>query len=218
MGKVVQNQQPGFEDIKPVIDGNIVDTVYGILETVTKLNPLDSIFEDLGNRFINDLKANDFFDIKLELTKDQQEHLIKIVKQQGHETVRNYLSSLDTDERTKEIYGIVREKTTAIADAVLSSIGQEINRGAIINCYAVQANSKNKDHDEILLRKSKSSGDVTIPTNGIFLSSNCVELIKASCQEEMPLEPEWDGEEAADGDSIEKAAADKPKRVGKGKK
>jgi len=66
------------------------------------------------------------------------------------------------------------------------------------------------------LRKSKSSGDVTIPTNGIFLSSNCVELIKASCQEEMPLEPEWDGEEAGDG--IEKAAADKPKRVGKGKK
>ena len=122
MGKVVQNQQPGFEDIKPVIDGNIVDTVYGILETVTKLNPLDTIFEDLANKLIDDLRINSFMDIKLELTKDQQEHLIKVVKLQGHDTVQKYLSNLATDKRTKEIYGIVREKTTAIADAVLSSL------------------------------------------------------------------------------------------------
>lgn len=203
MQKVVQNQQPGFDDIKPVIDGKIVDTVYEIFKAVTKLNSLDIIFDNLTVRLIDDLRANSFMDQQLELTAAQKEHLIRAVKTQGHETVRLYLASIKTDERTEVAYEVVREKTTAIIDTVLSSIGQEINRGAIINCYAVQANSKNENYDEILLRKSKTSGDIIIPMNGIFLSSNCVELIKASCQEEVPEEPEWEGESEVEENEVE---------------
>jgi hypothetical protein len=117
------------------------------------------------------------------------------------------------------VYGLVREKTTAIADSLLSSIGKEINRGTIINCHAVQANSKNEKYDEILLRKSKSSGDVTVPTDCILLSSNCVEIFKSSCQEakeeDTGDEAESDGTEP--GEDTKKAAGRKPKK-GRGKK
>jgi hypothetical protein len=188
---VVQNQRPDFEDIQPVIDEQIVKTVHGIFESVIELNPLDNLFEALANRLIDDLAANSLLEYNLELSDDQKEQLRKAVKAKGTETVQNYEANLNSNKRTKLVYGLVREKTTAIVDSLLSAIGKEINRGTIINCFAVQANSKNAKYDEILLRKSKSSGDVTVPTDCILLSSNCVEIFKASCQEAK-------GEEAAD--------------------
>jgi hypothetical protein len=162
----------------------IVDTVHEIFEAVIRLNALSDIFEDLTERIINDLKANSLLEYNLELNDEQKKHLKKYVKARGFDTVENYLANLDTGIRTKNAYGLVREKTTQIADSVLSSIGMEINRGAIINAYAVQANSKNKAYDEILVRKSKEAGDITIPTNCLLISTNCVEVIKASCQED----------------------------------
>jgi hypothetical protein len=211
---VVQNQRPEFEDIQPVIDDQIVETVHGIFESVIELNSLNDLFEDLANRLIEDLAANSLLEYNLELSDDQKEQLRKAVKAKGTETVQNYEANLNSDDRMKLVYGLVREKTTAIADSLLSSIGKEINRGTIINCRAVQANSKNEKYDEILLRKSKSSGDVTVPTDCILLSSNCVEIFKASCQEakEEDAGDETEGEEEA-----KKAADEKPKKRG-GKK
>ena len=180
----VQNKKPVVEaeEIQPVIDDKIVNTVFDIFKAVTRLNNLQDCFEDLANRIIADLAANSFMDFNLELKEDQKEQLRKVIKAKGNETVRDYLAKINTDERTEEVYGIVKEKTTSIVDAVLSAIGQEINRGAVINARAVQASAKNDDYDEIVLRKSKTSGDITIPTYCLLLSTNCVEVIKASCQ------------------------------------
>jgi hypothetical protein len=171
----------------------------------------------LANRLIEDLAANSLLEYNLELTDDQKEQLRKAVKDKGRDTVQNYQSNLNTDERTKLVYGLVREKTTAIADSLLSSIGKEINRGTLINCHAVQANSKNEKYDEILLRKSKYSGDITVPTDCILISSNCVEIFKKSCQEAVQDETAADdtepGEEPfADGGE---AAEKKSKKRGK---
>jgi hypothetical protein len=211
---VVQNQRPDFENIQPVIDNQIVETVYGIFESVIMLNPLQDIFEDLANRLIDDLAANSLLEYNLELTDDQKEQLRKAVKEKGTETVQIYQTNLNSDERTKLVYGLVREKTTEIADSLLSSIGKEINRGTIINCHAVQANSKNEKYDEILLRKSKNSGDITVPTDCILLSSNCVEIFKSSCQEGKEEEAAEDAE-AGEGD--ENSGEENPKKRG-GKK
>jgi len=184
MKKVVQNQQPDFEDIRPVIDEQIVETVHDIFESVIRLNALDDLFGDLTNKLADDLRVNSFMENNLELTSEQKDLLCSVVSTKGNEVVKNYLEKLDTNLRTKSAYGLVREKTTEIVDAILRSIGQEINRGAIINARAVVANSKNKDYDEIILRKSKSSGDITVPTDVLVISTNCMETIKVSCQEE----------------------------------
>jgi hypothetical protein len=108
--KVVQNQQPDFEDIQPVIDGQIVSTVHEIFEAVAQQNPLDNIFGDLANRIIENLAANSFMDQDLELREEQKDVMRSNVKSLGHETVENYLANLNRDERTKLTYGLVREK------------------------------------------------------------------------------------------------------------
>jgi len=186
--ETIQNKKPATENVQPVIDEKIVETVFDIFNAVTYLNELESCFEDLGNRLIADLHANSFMEFNLELKEDQKNQLRKAIKIKGNEVVRDYLAKVNSDERSKKVYGIVREKTTAIADSILSAIAAEINRGAIINCCAVQANAKSEEHDEILLRKTKSSGDITIPTSCILISTNCVSVVKASCQTEKVVE------------------------------
>ena len=213
---VVQNKEPEIQNIEPVINDEIVKTVKGIIEAVIKLNPVSDIFGDLVNKLVVDLKANSFMDINLELKVDQREQLLKVIQTRGTEAVQEYLAKVNTDSRTKEIYEICKKKTASIADAILSGIGQEINRGAIINAEAVQANSKNKAYDEILLRKSKSAGDITVPTSGIFIASNCVEVIKASCRkkEDRAKTGTEEKEKKSEKKSL-RAAADKPAKPDK---
>jgi hypothetical protein len=219
----VQNEATAIEDVRPIIDEEIVNIVKEIFEAVSSLDILEDIFTDLTERLVTDLKANSILDFNLELSEDQRKQLLSVIKTKGNEACQNYLANINTDGRTKSIYALVREKTTAIADAVLSSIGQEINRGAIINAVTVQANSENPKYDEILLRKTKSAGDITVPTSVVMISTNCVEVIKSSCQEEVKDEENPEGEEAEPetSDNEERTVADKPAkppRKGRGKK
>jgi hypothetical protein len=216
----VQNEATAIEDVRPIIDEEIVNIVKEIFEAVSSLDILEDIFTDLTERLVTDLKANSILDLNLELSEDQRKHLLNIIKIKGNEACQNYLANLNTDGRSKSIYALVRGKTTAIADAVLSAIGREINRGAIINAVAVQANSKNPKYDEILLRKTKSAGDITVPTSVVMISTNCVEVIKSSCQEEVKDEenPEEEEAEPETLDDEERAVADKPVKRGKSKK
>jgi hypothetical protein len=195
----VQNETTAIEDVRPIIDGEIVNIVKEIFEAVSSLDLLGDIFEDLAERLVTDLKANSIMEFNLELSEDQRKQLLSVIRTKGNEACQNYLANIVTDIRTKNIYALVREKTTSIADAVLSAIGREINRGAIINAMAVQANSKNPKYDEILLRKTKSAGDITVPTSVVLISTNCVEVIKSSCHEEMKLEEQED--ESSDGEA-----------------
>ena len=178
----VQNKKTSIDDVQAVVDEVIVNTVFDIFDSVLHLNPLLDLFKDLSEKLITELAVHSFMEYNLELSKDQREALCRVVAAKGNETARTYLSNLEKDERTQEVYDIVKEKTASIADAVLSSIGNNINRGAIINAVAVQANAKSEKVDEILLQKTKSSGDITIPTNCILISTNCVSVIKASCE------------------------------------
>jgi hypothetical protein len=179
----VQNDAAAVEDVRPIVDEAIVNIVNEIFESVFGLNDMEAVFGDLTERLVTDLKANSIMEFKLELSDDQRSHLLGVIRNRGGEACRNYLANISTDIRTMNIYAIVREKAASIADAVLSSIGGEINRGAIINAVAVQANSKNPKYDEILLRKGKSAGDITVPTSVVVISTNCVEVIKSSCME-----------------------------------
>jgi hypothetical protein len=181
----VQNKKASVEpDVRVIVDEVIVNTVYDIFKQVMELNPVQDLFNDLSDQLSRELAAQSFMEYNLELTADQGSALSRCVSAKGNATVRTYLANVEKDKRTQQIYDIVKEKTKSIADAVLSSIGQEINRGAIINAIAVQANAKSDDYDEILLRKTKASGDITIPTNCILISTNCVSVIKSSCDQQ----------------------------------
>jgi hypothetical protein len=107
----VQNGATVIEDVRPIIDEEIVNIVKEIFEAVSSLDILEDIFADLTERLVTDLKANSLLDFNLELSEDQRKQLLSVIVSKGNEACQNYLANLNTDGRTKNIYALVRGKT-----------------------------------------------------------------------------------------------------------
>lgn len=90
---------------------------------------------------------------------------------------------METDKRTKKLFEATKLALKDMLEQLLAEIGQEFNRGAVINAVAVAADTKSNDSNKIELRSSKRAGDITIPTQGIFISTNCIEAMRKSIDE-----------------------------------
>lgn len=166
--------------VESVVDNNVKKTAQEIFEAVINLDSFGNIAADITKRMIAALAKESFMTVDMELTDNQKEVLSKATNKLVHSCVDTYVSNLKTDERTMHIVNIVEEKTKAILERTLHDIGQEVNRGCIINSIAVKADAKNDNYNTIELRHGKRSGDITVPTKGVFISTNCVELIQNS--------------------------------------
>ncbi|GHV28124.1 hypothetical protein AGMMS4952_11060 [Spirochaetia bacterium] len=223
MSRVQNNKTPVEVDVQDTVDEVVVNTVYGIFNELVNMNPLQNLFDDLTDRLATELYGQSILEFNLELSEDQKKALTQVVRMRGNDTVKNYLQGLEKDKRATEIYALVKEKTAFIADSVLRSIGQVINRGAIINAIAVQANAKGEEYNEILLRTSKGGGDITIPTNCVLISTNCVSVIQKACRmEAIPDEEDGEGQDGTEDQSGDDGADAAPeektgKSSGKGK-
>lgn len=166
--------------VESVVDNNVKETAQDIFKAVIDLDSFGNIAADITKCMIAELANESFMTVNLELTDKQKEVLTKATNTLVGNCVNAYVSNIKKDERTKKIVNIVEEKTKAILERTLHDIGQEVNRGCIINSVAVKADAKNDNYNTIELRHGKRSGDITVPTKGVFISTNCVELIKNS--------------------------------------
>lgn len=162
------------------IDETVKENTQEILEAVIDWDSFSDICEDISAAIVSDMENNSFMSQDLSLTEKQKELLRQNINGIVANCEKVYKGKLETDKRTKELTELVKTRSKNSLERLLSAIGQEFNRGAIINAIAVAADTKSPDSNKIELRHSKSSGDITIPTRGIFLSTNCVEAIQRS--------------------------------------
>lgn len=175
---VVQNMA------RMVIDKTVAEQTQTVFEKVISLNQWDAVATAITNRLADELKEQSFMTTDLELTEKQKDALGNGLSVIVSEVVKNYKAQVSNDERTVSTYLIVKSAMRSIIERVLSGIGEEINRGAVINAVAVSADSKSKDFNKVELQYSKDAGDITIPTKGVFISTNCVETIRDSIKVE----------------------------------
>lgn len=161
-------------------DAVVEELTRDTFERVVNLNYWESVAIAIANRLADELAEKSFMTEDLELTEKQRGALQEGLKTIVAEVVKNYKAQVSGEERAKDVYKIVRENMRGIINRVLSGIGAEINRGAAINAVAVSADSKGKDFNKIELQYFKDAGDITIPTKGIFISTNCIDTIRDS--------------------------------------
>ena len=172
---IVQN------DITPAIKEKIVEqATQEIFNQAIDLNLFDHIAQNISKRMAVELEEKSFMTTDLALTEKQKDVLKAAVGKLVMQEVLAYKNDLKVDERTEKIVKIVEKCIGKIPEKMLSGIAEEINRGAIINSTAVSADSKNEDYNKMELRYSKAAGDITIPTKGVFISTNCIDIIKQS--------------------------------------
>lgn len=161
-----------------VTDRETVSSTQRAFEKILGLDSWSPIATAISNRLADELAERSFMSTDLELTEKQKEALRDGMERIVSEVVRTYKAQVQTDEHAGEVFDIVRAAMRGIIERVLSGIGAEINRGAVINAVAVSADLKSKDFNKIELQYPKDAGDITIPTKGVFISTNCVETIR----------------------------------------
>ena len=176
-GVRVQNDLVSNEINKTVQNGT-----QEIIERVVEWDSFSEVCDDITAAIISDLEENSFMTQDLALNEKQKEQLKSAIGGIISNAKRLYKGKLENDKRTKEIVAIVKDRMKDSLEELLSGISYEVNRGAIISATAVSADSKNEWHNKIELRSSKKAGDVNVPTSGVFISTNCVEIIKNSIE------------------------------------
>ncbi|MDR0676587.1 MAG: hypothetical protein LBF97_06075 [Elusimicrobiota bacterium] len=183
MTNVIQNERAKVENVVKEVKNKVVEeATQQILKEIINLNSLQDICDDVIKDISKELHNASFMTIDLELSEKQKEKLKNVIPQIVYDARDKYIANIKKDERTIEIVKIVKLNLTMILEELLSNIGQEINRGAILNSVAVSADTKNEKVNKIELNYSKSAGDITIPTRGVFLSTNCIDVIKNSIE------------------------------------
>lgn len=191
MANVIENRVQNAVTIK--VDETTKLITQEILENVVDYDPLSDICADVTAAIISDMENESFMTQDLSLTEKQKELLREHIDTHVTQAKKIYKGKLETDKRTKELYELTKNALKGMLERLLSAIGQEFNRGAIIHAIAVAADTKNPDRNKIELNTSKIAGDITIPTRGVFMSTNCIEAMQKSIEaagEETEMSPE----------------------------
>ena len=176
MVKAVLNDTDMVKNVKSKV---AEDATQEIFDIVIKWDNYSEIANDISAAISAALKNKEFFD-NLQLTQKQKDLLDADMQKLVLGVVSRYREKVKEDERTKKIAQSVVMNCRKIIDASFDSVAKEINRGSVINGRAVSANSSNEKYNKLEFRYLV--GDVCVPTNGLFISTNCVDVIKNSTQ------------------------------------
>ena len=178
--ETVQNKETPLQ--MPAEEGVAVcrEVAVTVFDRIMKWNPLREAATIAANLLIAEMENADFFTEHYALTERQQQLLknrIYAVLNQGADSA---VANIKDYAKMREEYigRTVIEELMKIPEETMKAIGQNINRGALLAMQAVAAKATHEDFDEVTMRKSKITGDITIPTRGVFISTNCVEKIK----------------------------------------
>ena len=188
MNTKVQNQEAKVENlVEQVKNETVINATVEIFEEILNLENLKHLAEIITTEIVAELMHASFMTEQLELTEKQKEKLGTSIKLIIDKSKNTYIAGINKEDRTREQAMTINCALHKVLEQMLSGIGQEVNRGALINCVAVAADTKHKDHNKIELNHSKHAGDITIPTRGLFISTNCIDVIEKSIN--SPLQP-----------------------------
>jgi len=177
---VVQNKATPIESIVPEADSVCRDVAERVFEKVMNWHPLEKAADIAAGLIIKEMENADFFEEKYSLTERQANFIRDRIKATMFDGGRAAVAEIkDFDKKHEDYVGsvVIRELIT-IPEKTMQEIGKSINRGALLAMTVLEASATNEDYDKIVMRKSKDTGDITIPTRGVFISTNCIERIK----------------------------------------
>mgnify|MGYP000018463127 FL=1 len=180
---VVQNDS--IADVKNDVAQECVNNIFS---EVMKFDHYSDLAHDIAASIAVELKNRTFFTDDLELTQKQKDVLDAVIVRLVVDCKNRYLEKINEDERTTKIAQALVQNCRKIIDLSFSSVAHEINRGAIISGQAISASAASEKYNRIEFRYL--CGEVTVPTSGVFISTNCIYIIKNSVEVSFNLKRE----------------------------
>lgn len=173
----VQNNDELINSVKNEIVANATQKIF---EDVMNLENIANLSKIITENIVNEFIHKSFMSEQLELTELQVEKFLAFIEIIVQKSKSRYLNQISQNEQTKKIADVIVINLESILEEMLSGLGKEVNRGALINCVAVAADTKSDKFNKIELQTYKTAGDITIPTRCLLVSTNCLDLIKNS--------------------------------------
>lgn len=164
------------ETVETVKDVVVETTMKQMFRKLVLIDNIENLTEDIIERVVKDLRDKSFMTVNLELTDEQIEKMMESFPMVVRNAKEDYIKDMNKDSRLDDIVKSVKKKMKGLINYTLASISAEINRGALINATAVSASAKGKTN-KIELSYEKDAGDITVPTDGLFISTNCVSSV-----------------------------------------
>lgn len=180
---VVQNDS--IADVKNDVAQECVNNIFS---EVMNFDHYSDLAHDIAASIAVELKNRTFFTDDLELTQKQKDVLDAVIVRLVVDCKNRYLEKINEDERTTKIAQALVQNCRKIIDLSFSSVANEINRGAIISGQAISASAASEKYNRIEFRYLY--GEVTVPTSGVFISTNCIDIIKNSVEVSFNLKRE----------------------------
>ena len=165
--------------LNKVINQMVEKATNQIIAFVVDLDSKKSVSENVANEIIVELANQTFMTSQLELTEKQKEVLQRSTGGIITRAYDRYDATIKKDERYKIIVDLIISNLKAIIVESILSVGEEVNRGSAIPGYVAKADISNPDKKKLEIHYS-GDAKITVPTNGLFISSNCVEVLKDS--------------------------------------
>ncbi len=179
----IQNKNANVENltlVESVKNKVVQDKTQEIFDDLMKLENINNLTEIIFEDIVWEFENYSFMTEQLELSENQKEKFMGFIQVVIQRAKNKYLAKIKENERTKKIAESVSLNLVLILEELLSQIGQEVNRGALINCVAVAADTKNERYNKIELQATKEAGDITMPSKCLLISTNCFDIIKNS--------------------------------------
>lgn len=187
-----------------IINAVVKEATNTLFAKICALPSLYKIAERAATSLAAQLKDNSFMATQLELTELQRKELSRLIDATLHKCREEYTIDFEKELDT-ELRKVYLASMKNIVGEALGAISEEINRGAIISCKAVAADTKSDKHNKIELNYIGNE-QITIPTFGVFIATNCVEVIQQSVQLDAEPETEPETETDFESDEIQDAA------------
>lgn len=179
----IQNKNANVENltlVEKVKNQVVQEKTQEIFDDLMRLENINNLSEIILEDIVLEFRNNSFMTEQLELTENQKEKFKGFIQVVVQRAKNRYLAKIKESERTRQIAENVQLNLVLILEELLAGIGQEVNRGALINCVAVAADTKNEKFNKIELQATKEAGDITMPSKCLLISTNCFDIIKNS--------------------------------------
>ena len=186
MKKIIQNKPTPIQEpeARELSQGEKIcrEAAITVFDNVMRWFPLRDASEFAANLLITEMDNADFFTEHYKLTEKQKEFIksrIAELMRKGADMAVEKITDFD-NKKEKKIGDVVIRELVKIPEQTMAAIGASNNRGPMLAMTAVAGDTTNDNHDKIIMRKTKLSGDITLGTNGAFISTNCIIYLKES--------------------------------------
>lgn len=165
--------------LEKVVNERVNIAVNDIIDFMLSLDDKIRIYDNLVEEITLELEKSSFMVDNFELSEPQKKSLRNGSTEIVRRAYDKFRVKIIKSDRERTHIEHLEEKLKQIIEESVVAVGNEVNRGAVVPSAVAKCDISNPEKKKIELHYSNNTR-ITVPTNGFFVSSNCIQILRDS--------------------------------------